>query len=105
LLNQGENHNHYFSFIGLEGEAQGLATIFVHPSTTLKIHMGGISNGHHFSSVVRPSTFHILIFSSETTGPIATKLWWYGPWMACLCPVIPTSNQDGHQAKNRKKGG
>jgi hypothetical protein len=20
-----------------------------------------------------------------------------------LCPVIPTSNQDGHQAKNRKK--
>jgi hypothetical protein len=29
-----------------------------------------------------PSTFHILIFSSETTGPIATKLWWNGPWMA-----------------------
>jgi hypothetical protein len=22
-----------------------------------------------------------------------------------LCPVISTSNQDGHQAKNRKKGG
>jgi hypothetical protein len=22
-----------------------------------------------------------------------------------LCPVIPTSNQDGCQAKNRKKGG
>jgi hypothetical protein len=22
-----------------------------------------------------------------------------------LCPVIPTSNQDGHQAKNKKKGG
>jgi hypothetical protein len=21
-----------------------------------------------------------------------------------LCPVIPTSNQDGHQTKNRKKG-
>jgi hypothetical protein len=21
-----------------------------------------------------------------------------------LCPVIPTSNQYGHQAKNRKKG-
>jgi hypothetical protein len=30
----------------------------------------------------RPSTFHILIFSSETTGPIAAKLWWNGPWMA-----------------------
>jgi hypothetical protein len=22
------------------------------------------------------------IFSSETTGPIATKLWWNGSWMA-----------------------
>jgi hypothetical protein len=22
-----------------------------------------------------------------------------------MCPVIPTSNQDGRQAKNRKKGG
>jgi hypothetical protein len=44
---------------------------------------------------------HITIFSSETTGPIAIKLLWNGPK---LCPVIPTSNQDGHQAKNRKKG-
>jgi hypothetical protein len=26
--------------------------------------------------------FHILIFSPETTGTIATKLWWNGPWMA-----------------------
>jgi hypothetical protein len=58
---------------------------------------------HHFLSVVRPSTFHILI-SSETTGPIATKLWWNGP-LPKLCPVIPTSNQEGCQAKNRKKGG
>ena len=45
---------------------------------------GQVSYCHHFSSVVRPSTFHILIFSSETTGPIATKLWWNGPWMARL---------------------
>ena len=42
------------------------------------------------------------IFSSETTGPIAIKLLWNDPK---LCPVIPTSNQDGRQAKNRKKGG
>jgi hypothetical protein len=41
-----------------------------------------VSYCHHFSSVIRPSTFHILIFSSETTGPIATKLWWNGPWVA-----------------------
>jgi hypothetical protein len=60
------------------------------------------------SLFVRSSTFHILIFSSETTGPIATKLWWNGPWMAPLpklCPVIPTSNQDGRQAKNRRNVG
>ena len=34
------------------------------------------------SLFVRLSTFHILIFSSDTTGPIAAKLWWNGPWMA-----------------------
>ena len=32
--------------------------------------------------ICRPSTFHILIFSSKTTGPIATKLWWNGLWVA-----------------------
>ena len=29
---------------------------------------------HHLASVVRPLTFHILIYSSETTGPNGTKL-------------------------------
>jgi hypothetical protein len=44
---------------------------------------GNMSFCHHLVSVVcHPFTFHILIFSSETTGPIATKLWWNGPWMA-----------------------
>ena len=57
--------------------------------------LGHVSYCHHFSSVVRPSTFHILIFSSETTEPIATKLWWNGPWMApfqnCVrCSRLPT---------------
>ena len=33
-------------------------------------------------SSVRPLTFHILINSSEANGPIWTKLWWNGPWMA-----------------------
>jgi hypothetical protein len=37
------------------------------------------------------------------------KLWCNGPWMTPfqlpkMCPVIPTSNQDVRQAKNRKKG-
>jgi hypothetical protein len=42
---------------------------------------------HYLASGVRWSyviNFHILIFSSETTGPIATKRWWNGPWMAPL---------------------
>ena len=48
---------------------------------------GHVSYCHHWSSVVRrpsvrPLTFHILINSSESTGPIWTKLWWNGPWMA-----------------------
>ena len=47
---------------------------------------GHVSFCHHLrSSSVRLSyivNFHILIFSSETTGPIATKLCWNGPWMA-----------------------
>jgi hypothetical protein len=34
------------------------------------------------SYVVRSSTFHILIFSLQTTELIATKLWRNGPWMA-----------------------
>ena len=48
------------------------------------------------------------IFSSETTGPIATKHfveWSLDGPLPNLWPVIPASNQDGHQAKNRKKGG
>ena len=49
---------------------------------------GQVSYCHHWASVVcRPSsvhplTFHILINSSEAAGPIWTKLWWNGPWMA-----------------------
>jgi hypothetical protein len=38
-----------------------------------------VSFCHHLAAVIN---FHILIFSSETTWPIATKLWWNGPWMA-----------------------
>ena len=35
-------------------------------------------------SSVRPLSFHILINSSEATGPIWTTLWWNDPWMAPL---------------------
>ena len=30
---------------------------------------GHVRYCHHLASVVRPLTFHILIYSSETTGP------------------------------------
>ena len=43
--------------------------------------MWAIAITFRLSSFVSPSTFHILIFSSETTEPIATKLWWNGPWV------------------------
>jgi hypothetical protein len=48
----------------------------------------------HLSSV-HPLTFHIVINSSEATGPIWTKLWWNSPWMApfqnCVrWPRLPT---------------
>jgi hypothetical protein len=47
------------------------------------------------------------IFSSETTKPIFNQalLEWLldGP-LPKLCPVILTSNQDGRQAQNRKRG-
>jgi hypothetical protein len=45
------------------------------------------STKFHITIVVRPSTFHILIFSSETTGPIATKLWWNGGTHPGTIPV------------------
>ena len=50
--------------------------------------VGHVSYCHHFSSVVHPSTFHILIISSETTGPVATKLWWNGPWVAPHLKIV-----------------
>ena len=33
-------------------------------------------------SSIRLLTFHILINSIEASGPIWTKLWWNGPWIA-----------------------
>ena len=44
---------------------------------------GNVSFCHHLVSVVcHPFTFHIWIFSSETTKPISTKLCWNDPWVA-----------------------
>ena len=35
---------------------------------------GHVKYCHHLTFVVRPLTFHILIYTSETTGPNGTKL-------------------------------
>jgi hypothetical protein len=48
------------------------------------------------SSKINKFCFHISISLNmewSLDGPLSK-----------LCPVIPTSNQDGHQAKNRKRG-
>jgi hypothetical protein len=46
------------------------------------------------------------IIDSESTSHVSEEapIDPFGP-LSNLCPVIPTFNQDGRQAKNRKKGG
>ena len=60
------------------------------------------------SSVVnRPFTIHIFIFSSETAGPISTKLCWNGPWMVPFQNYIRGLDRPSNMAavtKNRKSG-
>jgi hypothetical protein len=46
---------------------------------------GHVGFCHHFASVVRRPQL-LKIFSSETTWPLKTTLWWNGPW------VIPFQN-------------
>jgi hypothetical protein len=61
------------------------------------------------SSVVRPSVnfshFNQLLWSHWANLNQTLVEWSLDGPFPKLCPVIPTSNQDGHQAKNRKKGG
>ena len=65
---------------------------------------------HHFSSVVCRSSVNIshlnLLLRNHCPNCNQTLVEWSldGP-LPKLCPVIPISNQDGRQAKNRKKGG
>ena len=58
-------------------------------------------------AVVRPLAFHILIFSSETTEPIATKLWWNSPWVAPFQNCVRWSRLPTKMASKLKieKGG
>jgi hypothetical protein len=72
--------------------------------------LGHVSYCHHFSSVVhRPSVnishFNLLLRNHWANCNQTLVEWSLDGPLPKLCPVIPTSNQDGHQAKNRKKGG
>ena len=72
---------------------------------------GHVSFCHHLASV-RPSVvrrklshFNLLIRNHWANCNQTLVEWSMDGPLPKLCPVIPTSNQDGHQAKNRKKGG
>ena len=69
---------------------------------------GQVSFCHHLPSVVRLShivNFNLLLRNHWANCNQTLVEWYlYGP-LPNLCLFIPTSNQDGHQAKNRKKGG
>jgi hypothetical protein len=61
------------------------------------------------SFVVRPSInfshFNQLLLNHWANLNQTLVEWSLDGPLPKLCPVIPTSNQDGHQAKNRKKKG
>ena len=68
-----------------------------------------VSYCHHWASVVcRPSFnfshFNQLLWSHWANLNQTLVEWSLDGPLPNLCPVIPTSNQDGHQAKNRKRG-
>ena len=70
---------------------------------------GHVSYCHHWASVVvRPSVnfshFNQLLWSHWANLNQTLVEWSLDGPLPKLCPVIPTSIQDGHQAKNRKKG-
>ena len=49
---------------------------------------------------VNISHFNLLLRNCNQT----LEEWSFSDLLPQLCPVIPTSNQDGHEAKNRNKG-
>jgi hypothetical protein len=54
---------------------------------------------------VNISHFNLLLRNHCTNCNQSLVEWSLDGPLSKLCPVILTSNQDGHQAKNRKKGG
>jgi hypothetical protein len=72
--------------------------------------LGHVSYCHHFSSIVcHPSVnishFNLLLRNHWANCNQALVEWSLDGPLPKFCSVIPTFNQDDHQAKNRKKGG
>ena len=68
---------------------------------------GHVSFCHHLAFAVRRKLSHLnLLLINHWANCNQTLVEWSldGP-LPKLCPVIPTSNQFGCQAKNKKKGG
>ena len=53
---------------------------------------------------VNISHFNLLLRNHWANCNQTLVEWSFDDPLSKLCPVIPTSNQDGRQAKNRKKG-
>jgi hypothetical protein len=68
---------------------------------------GHVSFYHHLPSVVRSKLSHLnLLLRNHWANCNQTLVEWFlDGHLPKLCPVIPTSNQYGRQAKTRKKGG
>jgi hypothetical protein len=70
--------------------------------------LGHVSYCHHFSSVVcHPSVnishFNLLLRNHWANCNQTLAEWSLDGPLPKLCPEIPTSNQDGRQAQNRKR--
>ena len=69
---------------------------------------GQVSYCHHWASVVRSSVnfshFNQLLWSHWSNLNQTLVEWSLDGPLPKLCPLIPTSNQDGRQAQNRKRG-
>jgi hypothetical protein len=69
---------------------------------------GHASYCHHWASVVRPSVnfshFNQLLWSHWDNLNQTLVQWSLDGPLPKFCPVITTSNQDGHQAKIEKRG-
>ena len=68
---------------------------------------GHVSFCHHFATVVRRKLSHLNLLLRNHWAYCNQTLveWSLGGSLTKVCSVIPTSNQYGRQAKNRKRGG